>query len=110
MCRLKRFGPPDVAFASCVDDTEAMRKCFLAGYFANCAQLTGDGLYHTLRGAVQVAPHHTSVVARFGAPPEWIVFSEIVHTKTTQIRDISKIDPNWLVELANHYYVLERRR
>ena len=36
---------------SCGEDTEALRKCFLAGYFSHAARLGSDGYYHTVRSA-----------------------------------------------------------
>jgi ATP-dependent RNA helicase DDX35 len=53
---------------------------------------------------VPVAVHPTSVIARFGAPPEWVVFHDVVHTDTILIREVSRIQPMWLIELAEHYY------
>jgi ATP-dependent RNA helicase DDX35 len=94
--------------SSCADDTIAVRKCLITGYFDHAAQLKSDGKYHTIRGKVTVGVHHTSVFARFGAPPEWVVFNDIVHNKEALIRDISKIEPRWLLEIAPHYYKLSK--
>lgn len=44
---------------------------------------------------------------RFGAPPEWVIFNEVVHSKQTMIREISKIDPKWLLEIAGHYFTIK---
>lgn len=96
--------------ASCGDDDTAVRRCLVAGYFSHAAKLGHDGLYHTLRGSgggVAVMPHPTSVVAKFGAPPEWVVYNEVHLSRTTQLREITKIDPRWLTELAPHYYTLK---
>ena len=69
---LQRFAPIDTPLSSCGDDTVAVRKCLVAGYFAHAAQLGSDGRYWTVRGRHPVAVHSLSVLARFGAPPEWV--------------------------------------
>ena len=42
---------------SCGDDMDAVRRCLVAGYFANAAKLGSDGRYHTLRGTVPATLH-----------------------------------------------------
>jgi hypothetical protein len=51
-----------------------------------------------------VEVHHSSVYSRFGRLPEWVIFHELVHHKSAQIRDITKVEPRWLLEIAPHYY------
>jgi ATP-dependent RNA helicase DDX35 len=102
---LLRSAEPGTVISSCGDDDVTVRRCLVAGYFAHVARLGHDGLYHTLRGGgVSVVPHPTSVLAKFGAPPEWVIYNEVHLSRTTQLRDITKIDPKWLAELAPHYY------
>jgi ATP-dependent RNA helicase DDX35 len=102
---LLRSAEPGTLISSCGDDDVTVRRCLVAGYFAHVARLGHDGLYHTLRGGgVSVVPHPTSVLAKFGAPPEWVIYNEVHLSRTTQLRDITKIDPKWLAELAPHYY------
>lgn len=105
---LTRCSVKGAIFASCVEDDTTVRRCLVTGYFAHAAKLGNDGLYHTLRGGgVAVVPHPTSMIAKFGAPPEWVIYNEVHISRTTQLRDITKIDPKWLSELAPHYYNLK---
>lgn len=106
---LKRFGPDGTMISSCGEDTVAIRKSLISGYFANAAQLGSDGKYRTLRGHTPVLPHHTSVIARFGALPEWVIFNDVVHSKQTLIREVTKIEPRWLMERAPHYYSINKK-
>jgi HrpA-like RNA helicase len=100
-----------VSLASCGDDHETVRKCLVCGYFANAAQLGSGGKYWTVRGRVPVSLHPTSVLARFGAPSEWVIFHEVTHGDTsTEIREVSKIEPRWLLEFAHHYYDTSKMR
>jgi ATP-dependent RNA helicase DDX35 len=103
---LKRLSKDDTysMSSSCGEDTVILRKCIISGYFDHAAQLGNDGKYCTVRGRIKVAVHSSSVLARYGAPPEWVVFNDMVHTKDALIRDVTKIDPRWLLEIAPHYY------
>jgi ATP-dependent RNA helicase DDX35 len=107
---LKRFAPEGAAFASCGQDSVAIRKCLIAGFFANAAQLGSDGQYYTVRGKNAVTPHPTSVLARFGAPPEWVIFNDVIHSKSAMIREVTRIEPTWLIDIASHYYMLKSRK
>ncbi len=101
---LERYKPPGSVFASCCEDTEALRRCVVAGFFFNAARLKSDGRYYTVRGGHPVALHPTSVLAKYGAPPEWVVFHDVVLTTEPYLRDCSTIRPLWLMELAPHFY------
>ncbi|RLN48273.1 hypothetical protein BBJ28_00000801 [Nothophytophthora sp. Chile5] len=82
----------------------AIRKCLVSGYFANAAKLHADGTYRTLRDQRPVQLHPTSVYYHMGTPPDWIVFHQSVLTTEEFVRDVAKIDPRWLVELAPDFY------
>lgn len=101
---LERYKPKGSVFASCVDDSEALRRCVLAGFFFNAARLKSDGRYYTVRDGHPVALHSTSVLAKYGAPAEWIVYNDVVITSEPFLRDCSRIQPLWLMELAPHFY------
>lgn len=101
--------------SSCGEDTVLLRKCLLSGFFDHAAQLTNRGNYCTIRGKVSVSIHSSSVLARFGAPPDWIVFTEVVHSGSEEdsgpsLRDVSRIDPRWLLDVAPHYYALNSKK
>lgn len=106
---LKRFrGHNGEVICSAVEDEKTLRKCLISGYFSHAAKLASDGKYRTLRGGVIVMPQQQSVIAQFGAPPEWVLFSEVHHHGTaTVMREVTKIDPLWLHDIAPHYYDLK---
>lgn len=68
------------------------------------ARLKSDGRYYTVRGDHAVALHPTSVLAKYGAPPEWVIYHDVILTTQEYIRDNLKIRPQWLMELAPHFY------
>ncbi|EGZ16615.1 hypothetical protein PHYSODRAFT_544074 [Phytophthora sojae] len=81
-----------------------IRKCLVSGYFANAAKLHADGVYRTLRDQRPVQLHPTSVYYHMGTLPDWILFHQSVLTTEEFVRDVSRIDPRWLVDLAPDFY------
>lgn len=102
--------PAYSVMASCGEDMEAVKKCLIVGYFDHAAQLGADGKYYTVRGKARVGIHYTSVLSRFGAPPEWVLFNDIVYLKEPLIRDVTRIEPRWLLDIAPHYYTLNKKQ
>ncbi|CAN0212375.1 unnamed protein product [Ectocarpus sp. 12 AP-2014] len=96
------FYPSHHSVLSCTGPWRMV--CLVAGFFANVAKLSPDGRYRTVRDGTVVAIHPSSVLAHFGSPPEWILFNEISKTSQLFARDVSVVDPRWLIELAPHFY------
>lgn len=42
--------------------------------------------------------------AMFEALPKWVVYHELVLTTKEYMRSIIQIEPEWLLEIAPHYY------
>eukprot|EP01134_Creolimax_fragrantissima_P006981 CFRG6981T1 len=100
---LKRFG----IRSSSTDDTEVIRRCITSGFFANCARLSADGTYKTLRDGQTIAIHPSSVLYD-ERPPPWVVYHEVVLTSKEYMKDVTVIDPSWLLEAAPHFYEYTR--
>lgn len=96
----RSFAP----LASCGDDTDAILKCVTTGFFANVARLGTDGLYHAIRGHHTVQLHPSSTLAKFGAPPEFVIFDQYVSMTHAYLKNCSRVNPRWLIELAPHFY------
>eukprot|EP01017_Pseudomicrothorax_dubius_P051024 TRINITY_DN9751_c0_g2_i2.p1 TRINITY_DN9751_c0_g2~~TRINITY_DN9751_c0_g2_i2.p1 ORF type:complete len:432 (-),score=102.16 TRINITY_DN9751_c0_g2_i2:111-1406(-) len=79
-----------------------IRKCFTAGFFYNAARITRTGGYRTLKNSHSVMIHPSSML--FKEEPEWVVFHELVFTSKEFMRNVLEIKPDWLLELAPHYY------
>lgn len=92
-----------VKLISCDEDVEAIQKCITAAFFANAAHFHPSGVYKTVRDDYCLYIHPTSVLS-VEEPPSWIIFNDVVHTKKEFMRDITVIKPQWLYELAPHYY------
>lgn len=111
----------------------AVRKAICAGYFYHASRLgrDGSGSYRTLKPPRQtVSIHPSSALAKAaavvaaaageqgggaankditaatgGVPlPKWVVYHELVLTTKEYMRNVSEIRPEWLVEVAPHYY------
>lgn len=80
----------------------------LTGYFMNIAQIQGDGTYLNIRSKEKLQIHPTSILSV--VYPEWIVYHEVLKTSTGYfIHNGSKIEPDWIFELAGHYYKDKRK-
>ena len=56
------------------------------------------GCYRTLVENQQVYIHPSS--ALFQKQPDWVIYHELVMTSKEYMREVTAIDPKWLVELA----------
>lgn len=52
--------------------------------------------------------HPSSVLANI--KPKWILYHEIVVTSKKYMREVSAIQVEWLLELAPHFYVDQRKQ
>ncbi|KAJ2898727.1 uncharacterized protein MKZ38_003679 [Zalerion maritima] len=82
---------------------EAIRRCLAMGYFAHAARMQADGTFMTVNGGTVLHAHPSSLM--FNRKADWVVFHEVMETgEKTFIRDISKIEKNWLLEYAPDFY------
>ncbi|CAK4698405.1 unnamed protein product [Aphanomyces euteiches] len=103
---VKRFASAtDKTIQSCGDNVKPVLQCLVAGFFANAAKLHGSSTYRTIKDGRIVHVHPTSVLNTFIRSPEWILYHQSVLTDKEYIREISSIDPRWLVEAAPEYYL-----
>ncbi|KAH8410546.1 hypothetical protein KR009_000184 [Drosophila setifemur] len=81
------------------DDTEMLKKCLLSGFFENIAVLQRDGFYVTVSGNIRSKIHPSSVL-HGKYKPSYILFTEIVQTEQTFLRQVSEISPEWISEIV----------
>jgi len=83
-------------------DPEDIRKTVAAGYFYHTAKLQKDGMYKTTKHNQSVIIHPSSCL--FREQPRWVIYHELVFTTKEYMRQVIEIKPEWLVEIAPHYY------
>ena len=80
-----------------------IRKAICAGFFMQVAHLERVGHYLTVKDNQMVTFHPSTVV---DSRPAWCVYNEFVLTSRNYIRTCTVIKPEWLLEMAPHYYDL----
>lgn len=70
----------------------------------NCARLHRDGVYKTAKYRLNVRIHPSSVLGR--DEPECVIYHELVMTTHEYMRNIVEVEPEWLMEIAPHFYSL----
>jgi len=98
---LRRYN---LSIVSCGDDDEAIRKCIIAGFFANVARYHPSGEYRSIRNNHSLHLHPTSVLSTERKPPKYLIFHQVLCTSKDFMRDVTVIKLPWLLELAPLYY------
>ena len=83
-------------------NVETIRKCITAGFFYHTAKLQNNGSYRTVKNPQTVNIHPGSGLSK--ELPRWVVYHELVFTTKEYMRQVVEIKPEWLVEIAPHYY------
>ncbi|KAG2437125.1 hypothetical protein HYH02_011381 [Chlamydomonas schloesseri] len=81
---------------------DAIRKAIASGFFYHTARLQKDGSYRTIKNPQSVHLHPSSSLLQL--LPRWVVYHELVLTSKEFMRTVSEIKPEWLIEIAPHYY------
>lgn len=93
----------DIPLVSCNGNVQQILKCITAGLFPKAAYLHYTGVYKTVRGNRDLYIHPNSCLYTL-QQPQWLLFCEILQTNKTYMKDITVIQPEWLLELAPHFY------
>lgn len=88
---------------------EQIRRCLTAGYFAHAARMQPDGTFRNVEGGTVLHAHPSSLM--FNRKADWVIFHEAVETgEKTFMREITKVEKDWLLEYAPEFYELSNRR
>eukprot|EP00271_Cylindrocystis_brebissonii_P023434 TRINITY_DN9716_c0_g2_i1.p1 TRINITY_DN9716_c0_g2~~TRINITY_DN9716_c0_g2_i1.p1 ORF type:complete len:1086 (-),score=351.57 TRINITY_DN9716_c0_g2_i1:963-4220(-) len=88
--------------SSASQEEEKIKKAVTAGFFYHTARLQKSGAYRTVKNPQTVHIHPSSGLAK--ELPRWVVYHELVFTTKEYMRQVTDIKPEWLVEIAPHYY------
>jgi pre-mRNA-splicing factor ATP-dependent RNA helicase DHX15/PRP43 len=86
-------------------DYTACRKAITSGMFMQVACLQRSGIYLTVKDNQVVHIHPSSDVI---SKPSWVMFEEFSMTSKNYIRTVSVTSVDWLIEMAPHYYDIEK--
>ncbi|CAI4226894.1 unnamed protein product [Auanema sp. JU1783] len=87
---------------SCGREVQRVQKAICSGFFRNAAKRDPQEGYRTLVDGQNVYIHPSS--ALFQNQPEWVVYHELVMTTKEYMREVTTIDPKWLVEYAPSFF------
>ncbi|XP_058459860.1 ATP-dependent RNA helicase DHX8 [Malaya genurostris] len=87
---------------SAAKNTVRVQKTICSGFFRNAAKKDPQEGYRTLVDSQVVYIHPSS--ALFNRQPEWVVYHELVQTTKEYMREVTTIDPKWLVEFAPAFF------
>eukprot|EP00913_Durusdinium_trenchii_P020973 g19708.t1 len=97
----------EIEHSSNVNDVDGQRKSILSGFFYNTARLRKDGSYVTVKHPHTVEIHPTSSL--FGQQPRLVCYHELVLTTKEFMRGCIEVKPEWLLEVAPHFYQSKER-
>ncbi|XP_039268020.2 ATP-dependent RNA helicase DHX8-like [Styela clava] len=87
---------------TCGKNTAKVQKAICSGYFRNSAKKDPQEGYRTLVDQQVVYIHPSSSL--FNRQPEWVIYHELVLTTKEYMREVTNIDPKWLVEFAPKFF------
>lgn len=95
----------EIEMASNANDLDAIKKAITSGFFPHSARLQKNGSYRTVKHPQTVHIHPSSGLAK--VLPRWVIYHELVLTAKEYMRQVTELKPEWLVEIAPHYYQLK---
>ncbi|XP_037092535.1 ATP-dependent RNA helicase DHX8-like [Pollicipes pollicipes] len=87
---------------SCGKNVARVQKAVCSGFFRNAAKKDPQEGYRTLVDSQNVYIHPSSSL--FNRQPEWVIYHELVQTTKEYMREVTTIDPKWLVEYAPSFF------
>ncbi|XP_008453258.1 pre-mRNA-splicing factor ATP-dependent RNA helicase DEAH1 [Cucumis melo] len=95
----------EIELTSNLNDLDAIKKTIISGFFPHSAKLQKNGSYRTVKHPQTVHIHPSSGLAQ--VLPRWVVYHELVCTSKEYMRQVTELKPEWLVEIAPHFYQLK---
>ena len=94
----------EVTITSCgAAELIPIQKALASGFFPNAARLQkGGDSYRGVKNGMTVHLHPSTTL--FEDRPKWVIYHELVLTSKEYMRSIMPIKPEWLGEVAPHFY------
>lgn len=87
---------------SCGRNYDKVRRAICGGFFRHAAKKDPQEGYKTLVEGTPVYIHPSSSL--FNKNPEWVIYHELVLTTKEYMREVTAIEPKWLVEVAPTFF------
>ncbi len=96
----------EITLSSCgATDVTPIAKAITSGFFPQAARLSrGGDSYRTVKKNTTVYIHPSSVLFGQNPPVKTVVYHELTQTTKEYMRSCIPIRPEWLAEVAPHYY------
>ncbi|KAL3630736.1 Pre-mRNA-splicing factor ATP-dependent RNA helicase DEAH1 [Castilleja foliolosa] len=79
------------------------------GFFPHSAKLQKNGSYRRTVKHPQTVHIHPSSAGLAQLLPRWLIYHELLVLTTKEyMRQVTELKPEWLVEIAPHYYQLKK--
>nr|XP_011459555.1 PREDICTED: putative pre-mRNA-splicing factor ATP-dependent RNA helicase DHX16 [Fragaria vesca subsp. vesca] len=95
----------EIELTSNRDDIESIKKAITSGFFPHCARLQKNGSYKIVKHQQAASIHPSSGLSK--EFPTWVLYHELVLTSKEYMRQVTELKPEWLLEIASHYYQLK---
>ncbi|XP_048232456.1 pre-mRNA-splicing factor ATP-dependent RNA helicase DEAH1 isoform X2 [Ricinus communis] len=95
----------EIEMTSNPNDLDAIKKSITSGFFPHSARLQKNGSYRTVKHPQTVHIHPSSGLSQ--VLPRWVIYHELVLTTKEYMRQVTELKPEWLVEIAPHYYQMK---
>ena len=92
----------ELELVSDANNVDNIKRAIVSGFFCNAARLQKQGFYRTVKNPQTVHIHPGSSLSK--EMPRWVVFTELVFTSKEYMRNVIEIKPDWLREVAPHFY------
>jgi ATP-dependent RNA helicase DHX8/PRP22 len=87
---------------SCGKQIARVQKAICSGFFRNAAKKDPQEGYRTVVDGQVVYIHPSSCL--INVKPEWCIYHELILTTKEYMREVTTIDPRWLVEFAPSFF------
>lgn len=97
-----------IKLVSAGPDWSIIRKCICSGFAQQCAKRSGLSKYVHLKTGMDIQLHPTSALYGMGDLPSYIIYHELLMTKTEYACCVTAVDPFWLMEYGPLLYDIKR--
>ncbi|CAK8532527.1 unnamed protein product [Lathyrus sativus] len=92
----------EIELTSNSNDLDAIKKSIISGFFPHSARLQKNGSYRMIKNLQTVYVHPSSGLTK--DLPRLVLYNELVLTTKEYMRQVTEIKPEWLLEIAPHFY------